>query len=116
MGIYEYSDIFMNTNNHECLGSDRLYSAESNKLPPTLLVPWLLPRRTFKRSLILLPASQRKRSLVCWMPSSGFNLIHKIYGQGQSDAARKYEAREGGEGFGKPMRIWVLMFIDCLIS
>ena len=22
MGIYEYSDIFMNTNNHECLGSD----------------------------------------------------------------------------------------------
>jgi len=33
------------------------------------------------------------------MPSSGFNLIHKIYGQGQSDAARKYEAREGGGGF-----------------
>jgi hypothetical protein len=25
MGIYEYSDIFMNTNNHECLGSDPSY-------------------------------------------------------------------------------------------
>jgi hypothetical protein len=25
MGIHEYSDIFMNTNNHECLGSDHTY-------------------------------------------------------------------------------------------
>jgi hypothetical protein len=26
MGIHEYSDIFMNTNNHECLGSDLVQS------------------------------------------------------------------------------------------
>jgi hypothetical protein len=28
MGIHEYSDIFMNTNNHECLGSDPILTAE----------------------------------------------------------------------------------------
>jgi hypothetical protein len=33
------------------------------------------------------------------LPRSGSNLIHKIYGQGQSDAARTYEAIEGGGMF-----------------
>jgi hypothetical protein len=34
---------------------------------------------------LLVPKGEMVRA--CWMPMSGFNPMHKIYGQGQSDAA-----------------------------